>query len=293
MATEIIKVEFDLPLPNDYLVDHEYDQGKSRKYTYHGPDKVYLQIGADGYEKYGPLTADDIADGRPMPADVVEWFEVDCNEYPLICQLRGPIIDESQEVSGPVLADGVTPNPQTGAAAGSVEAHPQSPKLDGYEQYRYSLPVLPKFIFDPLSVRVVDGVPQARPFSVMECVLGTSREIDVTDIRIKRNEMLVSSDASISTDMPTAIVDAWKDYRQNLRDWPKLVEEQGIPAHIAAKMQPIHPDTNTPGGVGVGALAAMAESDPVQAAIKAKLEQRRLESEAEGLAQMERAKYKG
>ena len=61
MATQIIKVEFDLPLPDEYMVDHNRAQLKSRKYTYHGPDKIYLQIGADGYEKYGPLTEDDKA----------------------------------------------------------------------------------------------------------------------------------------------------------------------------------------------------------------------------------------
>lgn len=292
MATKIIKVEFDLPLPDEYLVNHSYDKGNSRKYTYHGPDKVYLQIGSDGYEKYGPLTEDDIADGRPMPADVVDWFEVDCTKYPLICQLRGPIVNESQEVSGPILPDGETPNPQTGAAAGSVQAHPQSPKMDGYEQYMYSLPILPKFIFDPLSVRVVDGEPIARPFSVVECVLGTSREIDVTDLRIHRNSMLASSDAAIGPDMPTSMVDAYKTYRQKLRDWPELVETHGIPAHIAAKMQPIHPETNTP-NVGVGAIAAALSSDPKYTAIQEKQKELQRLAEEEGLKQMERAKYKG
>jgi len=70
----IISVEFDLPLPNDFLVDHSFSEGKSRKYTYHGPDKIYLQIGEDGTEKHGPLEAADIMDGRPIPANVVDWY---------------------------------------------------------------------------------------------------------------------------------------------------------------------------------------------------------------------------
>lgn len=292
MATKIIKVEFDLPLPNEYLVDHEFNLGKSRKYTYHGPDKIYLQVGEDGYEKYGPLTEDDIADGRPMPADVVEWHEVDCTVHPLICQLRGPIVNESQEISGPIGPDGKTPNPQTGDSAGAVVAHPQSPNIAGFEQYHYSLPILPKFVWDPLSVRVVDGEPVARPFKVTECLFGQDLDIDVTDIRMKRNEMLSASDNAISSDMPTAMVDAWKDYRQNLRDWPTLVETHGIPAIIAAKMPPLHPDTNTP-YVGVGAIAASLAADPKVAAVEAKRLANQERIEAEGLAQMERAKYKG
>ena len=77
MATNI-SVEYDLPLPNDYMVDHAFTDGKTRKSTYDGPDKIWLQIGADGTEKAGPLNEDDILDGRPMPADVVEWKEIDC-----------------------------------------------------------------------------------------------------------------------------------------------------------------------------------------------------------------------
>ena len=100
MATKIISQGWQLALPNSFLVDHSFSDGKQRDQTYDGPDKIYLQIGADGKEKYGPLTEDDIADGRPKPADVVQWYEVDCarsNLHSLICQLRGPVIDEKEE----------------------------------------------------------------------------------------------------------------------------------------------------------------------------------------------------
>lgn len=245
MATQIIKVEFDLPLPDEYMVDHNRTQNKSRKYTYHGPDKIYLQIGSDGYEKYGPLTEDDKADGRPLPADCTEFFEVDCTQYPLICQLRGPIVNESQEVSGPILPDNETANTQTGEAEGKVVNHPQSPALDGYEQYKYSLPILPKFVWDMDSVRVVDGVPTARMMTVNEVILGEANDdyFTVEDIRDRRNADLEASDGAISSDMPTAMVNQWTSYRQKLRDWPALVTSNGIPAAVAAKMSPIHPNS--------------------------------------------------
>ena len=88
MATKIISQGWQLSLPNSFLVDHSFSDGKQRDQTYDGPDKIWLQIGADGKEKYGPLTEDDIADGRPKPADVVQWYEVDCarsNLHTLIC----------------------------------------------------------------------------------------------------------------------------------------------------------------------------------------------------------------
>ena len=97
MATQQIRVEYDLALPNSFLVDHGTSDGNTRTSVYDGPDKIYLQIGADGREVAGPLTEDDIADGRPMPGDCVDWFEVDCATNPLICQLRGPVIDELAE----------------------------------------------------------------------------------------------------------------------------------------------------------------------------------------------------
>ena len=74
MATQTIRVEYDLALPNEFLVDHEQTDGNTRTAVYNGPDKIYLQIGADGREVAGPLTEDTILDGRPMPADCVEWF---------------------------------------------------------------------------------------------------------------------------------------------------------------------------------------------------------------------------
>ena len=78
MATKIISQGWQLSLPNDFLTDHSFSDGKQRDQTYDGPDKIFLQINAEGKEVYGPLTEDDIADGRPKPLDVVQWYEVDC-----------------------------------------------------------------------------------------------------------------------------------------------------------------------------------------------------------------------
>lgn len=218
-----ISVEFDLPLPNEFLVDHSFSEGKTRKYTYHGPDKIYLQIGEDGTEKYGPLTAEDIADGRPVPADVVEWFEVDCTENPLACQLRAPIVNDLQE-------------DYTNDAY-----HPGSPEVPGYDRYSYSLPLMPADVFDKWNVKVVDGEIKLSVYTVSEKLHGKPEDLTWSDIRNHRDMMLGMSDGQIADDMPQSLKDEWMEYRQKLRDLPTVLEDAGIDPNIAYYMFPLQP----------------------------------------------------
>ena len=91
----------------------------------------------------------------------------------------------------------------------------------------------------------VENVIQTMISSVNEVILGEANDdyFTVEDIRDRRNADLESSDGAISSDMPTAMVEAWTSYRQKLRDWPALVTSNGIPAAVAAKMSPIHPNS--------------------------------------------------
>ena len=146
MATKIISQGWQLSLPNDFLTDHSFSDGKYRDQTYDGPDKIFLQINAEGKEVYGPLTEDDIADGRPKPLDVVQWYEVDCarsNLHTLICQLRGPVINEKEEDRG----------------AGSDVFHAGSPDMtaDGYERFSYSSTLFPDDIYNFESIVVANA----------------------------------------------------------------------------------------------------------------------------------------
>ena len=219
----IIHVEYDLSLPNEFLVDHSQSEGKSRKSTYDGPDKIYLQIGEDGIEKYGPLTEDDIADGRPMPADVVEWFEVDCSENPLICQLRGQPIDELEEE-------------YTGE-----EFHPGSPEIPGFPRYSYGTPLMPMDVYDKFSVRVVDGQIKVDTWSVPKKMLDKNDFLTWDDLRKHRNNILSGSDGKIAEDMPEEMKEAWKEYRQTLRDFPDIMLANGVEPSIAYYMIPNAP----------------------------------------------------
>lgn len=226
MATKQIRVEYELALPNEFLVDHDTTAGKTRTAVYNGPDKIYLQIGEDGTEKHGPLTEDDIMDGRPMPADVVEWFEVDCATNPLVCELRGQPVDELQEE-------------YTGEAF-----HANTPDIEGYPRFKYATPLLPADIYDKSKVTVdlEAGTVDIARWTVPQKLLDREELLTWEQIRDKRDSMLEATDMKVSVDMPSALVDEWKVYRQKLRDFPATMQAAGVEASWAYYMLPQSPD---------------------------------------------------
>lgn len=228
MASQQIRVEYDLALPNSFLVDHATTDGKKRTAVYDGPDKVYLQIGSDGKEVAGPLTEDDILDGRPMPADCVDWFEVDCATDPLVCQLRGPVVDELEEE-------------YTGETV-----HPGSPVIAGYPQFSYGTPIMPADLYNKDSLKVVDGAVTLDRYTVPQKLLDRETELTWEEIRQKRNDALSACDGKTVDDMPAALLKEWKDYRQQLRDFPATMEAAGVSASIAFYMFPQEPEYTTP-----------------------------------------------
>lgn len=228
MATQQIRVEYDLALPNEFLVDHSTSDGRTRTAVYDGPDKIYLQIGADGTEVAGPLIEDDIADGRPMPADCVDWLEVDCATNPLICQLRGPVVNELEEE-------------YTGETV-----HPQSPEVEGYPQFSYGTPIMPEDIYDKNRLTVTDGEISVHRYTVSEKLLDRENLLTWDEIRTKRNEALDGSDSKQASDMPAALQEEWRVYRQRLRDLPATLEAAGVPPSIAYYMFPEQPGGATP-----------------------------------------------
>ncbi len=236
MATKIISHDWKLDLPNSFLVDHSFSDGKQRDQTYDGPDKIYLQIGANGKELYGPLTEDDIADGRPKPADVVQWFEVDCarsDKHALICQLRGPVIDEKEE-SRDLSVD---------------VAHPGSPDLsaDGYKQFTYGSVLYPDDIWDFESI-TVSNPGSAGPdditignYSVQQKLVGAEQDKTWDMVRAHRNVELESSDSLIAEDMPDDMKTKLKTWRQQLRDLPAKMQAANVHPNLADLMFPQNP----------------------------------------------------
>jgi len=220
-----ISVEYDLPLPNEFLVDHSQSQGNTRKSVYHGPAKLYLQLDKETHrEKYGPLAPEDLADGRPVPIDCY-LYEVDCAENPLICQLRAPVINELQENYT------------------SEVNHPQSPEIEGYPRFTYQLPLMPGDVYNKFSVRLENGELKVDAFSPEQKLGDREYHRSWDDIRAHRDKQLELSDGQISEDMPEHIKEEFKIYRQRLRDLPTVMQANNVPPQIAFYMFPEHPHT--------------------------------------------------
>ncbi len=223
-----ISVTYDLPLPNEFLVDHSQSEGKTREAVYHGPDKLFLQLDKETHrEKYGPLTEEDLADGRPIPIDCY-LYEVDCAANPLICQLRAPIINDLQEEYT------------------SVVVHPDSPEIEGYPQFTYELPLKPQDVFNKFTVRVENGELKVDAFTA-EQKLG-DRDVHRTwdDIRAHRDKQLELSDGQLAEDMPENLKEEFRIYRQRLRDLPSVMQANNVPPQIAFYMFPEHPHARKP-----------------------------------------------
>jgi hypothetical protein len=221
----MVEFEWTCNLPNEYMIDHSFTDGKTRTCVYDGPDKLFLIVENDtGKEHTGPITALEKADGRPLPKDC-RYVEVDCISNPLVCELRGPVLDEADEE----YTDAVHP-------PGGVD-------IPGYNTFTYQIPLRPSDIYDPETLRVdsEDNITiQAR--TIPWAVMGTGDRLPTwDDVRAKRKQLLKNSDSEMTDDMPQDLRNKWLDYRQRLRDWPNIMESNGVPAWIAYNMEPIDP----------------------------------------------------
>lgn len=230
----LVSVDYTYNLPNEFLVDHSQSDGNTRNATYDGPDKIFLIINNEtGKEEFGPITEVEKNDGRPV-AEGCRYVEVDCIENPLLCQLRGPVVDEAEEEYDlePVY-------------------HPNSPDITGYERYFYFLPLQPADVYHKYDISVDSEdnitIPVRR---VAEHFFGDDTADDDMptwdDIRNIRDSRLKASDSQISDDMPESLKEKWRTYRQRLRDLPTVMQANNVPPHIAFFMFPIDPDNETP-----------------------------------------------
>lgn len=226
----MISVEYDYDLPNSFQSDHSFSEGKTRTTTYDGPDKIYLIIeDATGKEHMGPITAEEKADGRPLPLGC-HYHEVDCIENPLFCQLRAPIIDEAEEDHT------------------DDDIHPDCIPVEGYPSPTVQTPILPRNIYNKLGTykNMETGELVIPVFTVVDSLFGGSMTEmpDWSYVRRKRDAELGKTDGRISADMPQAMQDEWLAYRQLLRDLPTALAAN--PPWIALKMFPRSPDDVTP-----------------------------------------------
>lgn len=220
----MIQFNYTYNVPNELCVDHTFTDGNTRTAQYDGPDKLFFIVNnTTNREELGPITEIEKNDGRPIPPDC-RYVEIDCTEYPELCQLRGPVIDEMEE-------DHTGEATPTGATA-----------ITGYAPFTYQTPVLPyQFLHDDQVTFDADGVPTIPIKEPRDYIMGTDIGRDITwdDVRAKRNQFLKNSDSEITDDMPAALRTEWETYRQRLRDWPTVMQNANVPPIMAYNMEPI------------------------------------------------------
>lgn len=223
----MIEFEWEMKIPNDYLVDHSQSEGKTRTCVYDGPDKIYLIVNNEtGKEDYGPITEREKNDGRPVPTGC-RYVEVDCTENPLVCQLRGPVIDEVEEDNE------------------IEEPHPHSPEIEGYPRYSRWWPILARDVYNGMDLTIDKNDNITVPvFTLAQHMFNRDTLPTWEDVRRERNQLLTSSDSQFTEDMPAEIKNEWLQYRQRLRDITTKLAD--VPAHIAFMMMPIPPFSDPP-----------------------------------------------
>ena len=226
----MVSVEYEYNVPNQFYTDHSFSQGKKRTTTYDGPDKIYLIVDEiTGEETHGPLTAEEKADGRPLPLGS-RYYEIDCVENPLFCQLRGHVIDEAEDDHTHTVA------------------HPDSPDIPGYKQLTYQEPLLVRNIYDKWNTKLnlETGEITIPVYTPLESLFGGAMKEEVTwdYIRRKRDYELKATDGMVNLDTPKKLADVWLDYRKRLRDLQEVLKD--IPPAIVLSMFPEHPDDGKP-----------------------------------------------
>jgi hypothetical protein len=223
----MVSVEYEYNLPDSFMADHSFSEGKKRSTTYDGPDKIWLIIDeVTGKETHGPLTAEEKADGRPVPLGS-KYHEIDCIENPLFCQLRAPIIDEAEEDHQETVI------------------HPLCNPVEGYPNFTYQTPLLPRNIYDKYNtyIDLATGEPVIPVYDVHHAIFGRDGELPDWDyVRRKRTKLLESCDPKVSEDLPEAVKAPWIEYRQKLRDFPAVMQAAGNLPWVALRMLPQSPD---------------------------------------------------
>jgi len=223
----MVQFDYTYNVPNELCVDHSFSNNLTRTATYDGPDKLFFIVNNEtGREELGPIVEIEKNDGRPVP-DNCRYVEIDCIDHPVLAQLRGPVVDEQEE-------------DHTGEATPSTGAT----TVTGYKPFTYQTPVLPYQFYDSMAIVFNSDntytIPVKEP---RDTVMGLDIDRDLTwdDVRAKRDTLLKNSDSEIVDDMPQALKDEWKDYRQRLRDWPNRMQSAGNSPLFAYYMEPIMP----------------------------------------------------
>lgn len=213
---------FTYAIPDEWR-SKSFAAGKTSTWTYRGPRYLHFEVNKeDGTEMGWCLTTEEELQ-RPVPIDC-ERIEIDCtkDENVLLCEI------------GNDIGDPVAVQFRTDRLWKVLHQPPE-----GYTPVYYTEEFEPRDIYDEFNITYDFATKRWNlPVKGWE----TEGRVDLTwdDIKRVRDDMLEGSDGKISEDMPEALKDKWKKYRQLLRDLPTALS--AFEPWQAAKMFPVSPE---------------------------------------------------
>ena len=209
--------------------ENKFSAGRTATHTYKGPEFLTFEITNDpNDEDYGKESGWCLYEKaeleRPTGNDITR-ITVDCKENPLLCEIgndngREDLVAFRRGREWKVLWDAP----------------------EGYPDVEYTDELEPRDVYDQAAI--------SYDFDKQECNIGihdwTSRGSDLgltwTQVRDVRDAALHESDQKVGmSDAPDHLQDAWKEYRQKLRDLPAVMEAKGYEPWQAVMMFPLMP----------------------------------------------------
>ena len=209
--------------------ENSFTEGRMGTHTYKGPEFLTLEVGSDPKsEDYGKECGWCMWEKRdlerPTGADIMR-ITVDCNENPLLCEI---VNDEGRE-------DMV-------AMRRGREWKILWDAPEGYMDVEYTDEVEPRDVYDEHNVEY-DFDKKEWKLNIHDWeATGCDRSLTWAQVRDARDAALHETDAKVGMDdAPESLVNAWKDYRQRLRDLPAVMEAKGYQPWQAVQLFPVMP----------------------------------------------------
>lgn len=208
---------------------NSFTQGLTDTFTYNGPEFLTFEVDNDPEsEDYGKESGwclwlkRDLE--RPAGADVTR-ITVDCKENPLLCEIgndcgRDDMVEKRRQREWQILWDAP----------------------EGHYDVEYTTDVEPRDIYNDNDISY-DFETGEFNIGVRDwAATGTKMDLTWQELRDVRDQDLNDTDAKVGqTDAPEEIQQAWKDYRQRLRDLPAWAQAQGYEPWQAVQMWPVMP----------------------------------------------------
>jgi len=223
-----IEKEFTYPIWDEWRTN-SFTKGLTDTHVYKGPEYLTFEVNCDKNSKdYGQESGwclhlkRDLE--RPTGADITR-ITVDCKENPLLCEIgndegREDMVAKRRQREWKVLWDAP----------------------DGYMDVEYTDELEPRDVYDEHNITYdFDTEKWNIPCHDWEAT-GVVKDLTWQQVRDVRDAQLHDTDGKVGMDdAPESIQNAWKEYRQKLRDLPSLLQAKGYEPWQAVQMFPVQP----------------------------------------------------